>query len=76
MARLAYSTDTVSARRHVTAVQGIAAVAAAGHGQRRHSDGELIGYCTACGSVEVSLNRVTRRTSDGTPSGHGCEVCD
>lgn len=33
------------------------------------------GYCTACGSVEVLLDRVPYRTPDGTPCGWGCEVC-
>ena len=50
---------------------------------REHIEAESVyGMCTACGSVEVALRRVTgaRDLSDigeapDYPTGYGCEVC-
>ncbi|AID58970.1 hypothetical protein PBI_GAIA_154 [Mycobacterium phage Gaia] len=43
----------------------------------------VYGMCTACGSIEVRLNRATgyrdlshMGESDHYPTGHGCEACD
>lgn len=42
----------------------------------------VYGYCTACHSVEVALNKATGTydlsymgESDAYPTGYGCEVC-
>ena len=42
----------------------------------------VYGMCTACGSVEVALNRATGTRDlsaigehEAYPTGHGCEVC-
>ncbi|WPH57837.1 hypothetical protein [Mycobacterium phage WXIN] len=44
--------------------------------------GTVYGQCTACGSIEVALNRATHTIDHSDigesavyPAGYGCEVC-
>ena len=68
--------DRVAAeRRRVHAARVNRMICAADEAADRAQFRTESGYCTACGSVEVSLDRVSSRTTDGTPSGYGCEVC-
>jgi hypothetical protein len=75
-----YSTTTESARRHRSALAGIARVASA---PQPWLNAYTSGLCTRCGAVETVLTDATG-TRDFShlgeapdyPTGYGCELCD
>ena len=80
---LVHTTSTDAHRRHATAVAGIARVARAGRPAGPRPGSHIRGMCTACGAVEVRLDRATGTRdlsgigeSSSYPVGYGCEVCE
>ena len=75
-----HTTSSTAHRQRTTGRAGIARVAQAPRAVR---PAPAIGWCTACGSIEVVLNAITGTRdfshlgeSDAYPTGYGCELCD